>query len=92
MAKRIKIAFVILVAILIVAYAFASLSPHSHDCAEADCMLCAMAESIRNALSGTPQLIGFCISVFVLLCLKAYPFIAPTRDGTPVGLKVKLSD
>lgn len=79
--------------ILILAYAVMLLLPHTHQCTGTRCDICAMMESSRQLLLG--------LSWVTIACLEAHgmPMRAPVadpsmvkRDGTPVGLKVKLSN
>ena len=79
--------------VLVLAYAFIVFLPHTHECMETDCAVCAMIEESCNLL------VAIVLSATVFQMAKYGVFvhyihthILSIRDGTPVGLKVKLSD
>ena len=75
------------------AYAFTSFLSHSHECAEADCSVCTMMQFSRNMLIEILLSVCFCQSAKMLFVLSGTSYdTVPARDGTPVALKVKLSD
>ena len=69
------------------------LMPHSHDCIEVDCTVCALTEITRDTIGGlalSAAVYLLVVAVSIILNLRSY--ISSERDFTPVGLKVKLSD
>ncbi len=91
--RHLKKVLVALCVILIMAYAFIVFLPHSHEFCDMDCTVCAMIESFKEIL------------VSLLACAVVWQFLhfrhvitnvsldaVFSRDTTPVGLKVKLSD
>ena len=91
--KSLKVIIAVLTAILILAYAFAVLLPHSHEFMEADCAVCAMIETSRSILIGIVLFASIhLLTKISVTVLGTYPEVLFVRDGTPVGLKVKLSD
>ena len=91
--QNVKKMIAILMSVLIFVYAFIALLPHPHKCVETDCSICCMIESSRKILLGIALSAG-CFQLFKqpFVLLYAYSDILSVRDGTPVGLKVKLSD
>ena len=83
----------IMIMILLVSYAFIAYLPHNHECLESDCAVCNMADFSREFLIGIALLT-------IALILQGILFTLPTTherivlfsEGTPVGLKVKLSN
>ena len=79
--------------VIIIAYASVIFIPHAHDCVGADCSVCALIETTRNSLIGI-ALIGAAwqLSNIAFVIPNAHYFIFFGNSGTPVALKVKLSD
>ena len=91
--KRLKITLSVIVIVVLVAYAFIAYMPHGHECADADCVICNLADSrndflLNAALLSMAQLLP--LLVFLLPC--SHEQIVSLCENTPVGLKVKLSD
>ena len=91
--KRLKITLLILIIVVLVAYAFIAYMPHGHECADVDCVICNLADSrndflLNAALLSMAQLLP--LLVFLLPC--SHKRIVSLCESTPVGLKVKLSD
>ena len=91
--KRLKITLLVIVIVVLVAYAFIAYMPHGHECAEADCIICDLADSrndflLNAALLSMAQLLP--LLVFLLPC--SHERIVSLCENTPVELKVKLSD
>lgn len=67
--------------------------PHAHDGCKTDCPVCRLMESSRELLLAVALLtapMGLAVLGFTAPC-RHCPGLS-LRDGTPVGLKVKLSD
>ena len=78
---------------LLLSFVCVAFLPHSHQCIDSDCTVCAFIETSCNLLIGV-LLLGV---VYQLACLEfvisnTKVYVISTREGTPVGLKVKLSD
>lgn len=91
--KRLKITLSVLIIVVLVAYAFIAYMPHGHECADADCVICNLADSrndflLNEALLSMAQLLP--LLIFLLSC--SHERIVSLCENTPVGLKVKLSD
>ena len=83
----------VLCIVIIIAYASVIFIPHPHDCVGVDCSVCALIETSRNtliviALSGAV----WQLSDVAFLIPNTHYFIFFSNNGTPVSLKVKLSD
>ena len=67
--------------------------PHAHDCVGSGCTVCTLIETSRNTIIGlvlaaaVHQLANI---FFTISC--SYKSIPSSNNGTPVTLKVKLSD
>lgn len=78
---------------MILACALIVFLPHSHECVEMDCSVCAVIESSRKILLLLALSASFChLAKIQFVLIDTHPRILSVRDGTPVGLKVKLSD
>ena len=83
----------VLCVVVIIAYASVIFIPYAHDCIGADCSVCALIETSRNTMIGlvlaatVHQLANI---LFTISC--SYKTIPSGNNGTPVALKVKLSD
>ena len=91
--QLIKRIIAVLSVMLFLAYAFVAFVPHAHDCVDSHCAICSMLEASRNVLLGLSLVIG----AYQIINNRwgytyAYADRSSNRDGTPVGLKVKLSD
>ena len=92
-SKNWKNIVVILCIIIIIAYTSIVFLPHIHDCVGPDCTVCALIETSRNTMIGlvlvatVHQLANI---LFTISC--SYKSIPSGNNGTPVALKVKLSD
>ena len=91
--KRLSMTLSVLIIVVLVAYAFIAYMPHGHECADADCIICNLADSrndflLNAALLSMVQLLP--LLVFLLPC--SHERIVSLCENTPVGLKVKLSD
>ena len=91
--KRLSMTLSVLIIVVLVAYAFIAYMPHGHECADADCIICNLADSrndflLNAALLSMVQLLP--LLVFLLPC--SHERIVSLCESTPVGLKVKLSD
>lgn len=79
--------------ILMLTYASVGFLSHSHDCAGADCAVCAFIESSRGVLMGMIlSAVTYQLADLTLVLVNEYAHIPVWREHTPVGLKVKLSD
>ena len=82
-----------LTVILVLAYAFATVLPHSHSCIDPDCAICDVIKSSRDTLLmliTSLSLLSF--PDFCLYAALSYTELFSLREGTPTGLKVKLSN
>ena len=92
-SKNWKNIVVILCIIIIIAYTSIVFLPHAHDCARPDCTVCALIESSRNMLIGLALLAAvYQLANIVFTISSSYKSIPSGNKGTPVALKVKLSD
>ena len=92
-SKNWKNIVVILCIIIIIAYTSIVFLPHIHDCVGPDCTVCTLIETSRNSLIGLALIAvvyQFAIILFTISC--SYKPIPSGNNGTPVALKVKLSD
>lgn len=84
---------VVILCIIIIAHTSIVFLPHAHDCVGSDCTVCALIETSRNTMIGlllvatVHQLANI---LFTISC--SYKSIPSGNNGTPVALKVKLSD
>ena len=93
LSKNWKSIVVILCIIIIIAYTSIVFLPHIHDCVGPDCTVCTLIETSRNSLIGLALIAvvyQFANIVFTISC--SYKSIPSGNNGTPVALKVKLSD
>ena len=93
LSKKWNIVIVVLCIVIIIAYASVIFIPHAHDCVGADCSVCALIETSRNSMIGI-ALIGavWQLSKMLFEIAHAHYFVFFGINGTPVALKVKLSD
>lgn len=92
-AIMLKQLIAVLCIFLILLYASITFIPHSHECPDSKCAVCSLVESSHDVLG------CMALACAIILLSKLYFIIVNThhhlfsgRDGTPVGLKVKLSD
>ena len=84
---------IVAVLCIIIAYTSIIFLPHPHDCVGSDCAVCDLIETSRNTMIGlvlvatVHQLANI---LFTISC--SYKSIPSGNNGTPVALKVKLSD
>ena len=79
--------------LLVIVYTSIVFLPHIHDCVGPDCTVCTLIETSRNSLIGLALIVvvyQFANILFTISC--SYKSIPSGNNGTPVALKVKLSD
>ena len=92
-SKNWKNIVVILCIIIIIAYTSIVFLPHVHDCVGPDCTVCALIETSRNTLIGLALIaVVYQFANIVFTISSSYKSIPSGNQGTPVALKVKLSD
>ena len=92
-SKNWKNIVVLLCILIIVVYTSIVFLPHIHDCVGPDCTVCTLIETSRNSLIGLALIAvvyQFANILFTISC--SYKSIPSGNNGTPVALKVKLSD
>ena len=92
-SKNWKNIVVILCIMIIIAYTSIVFLPHIHDCVGPDCTVCALIETSRNLLIGLVLIaVVYQFANIVFTISSSYKSILSGNKGTPVALKVKLSD
>ena len=92
-SKNWKNIVVILCIIIIIAYTSIVFLPHIHDCVGPDCTVCTLIETSRNSLIGLALIaVVYQFANIVFTISSSYKSIPSGDNGTPVALKVKLSD
>ena len=92
-SKNWKNIVVILCIIIIIAYTSIVFLPHIHDCVGPDCTVCTLIEISRNSLIGLALIaVVYQFANIVFTISSSYKSIPSGNQGTPVALKVKLSD
>ena len=92
-SKNWKSIVVILCIIIIIAYTSIVFLPHIHDCVGPDCTVCALIETSRNSLIGLALIaVVYQFANILFTISSSYKSIPSGNNGTPVALKVKLSD
>ena len=92
-SKNWKNIVVILCIMIIIAYTSLVFLPHIHDCVGPDCTVCALIETSRNTMIGLALIaVVYQFANIIFLFLSTYKSIPSGNNGTPVALKVKLSD
>ena len=92
-SKNWKNIVVILCIIIIIAYTSIVFLPHIHDCVGPDCTVCALIETSRNSLIGLVLIaVVYQFANIMFTISSSYKSILSGNKGTPVALKVKLSD
>ena len=92
-SKNWKSIVALLCMLIIVVYTSIVFLPHAHDCVGSDCTVCALIETSRNTLIGLALLaVVYQLPNIVFTISSSYKSIPSGNQGTPVALKVKLSD
>ena len=93
LSKNWKSIVVILCIIIIIAYTSIVFLPHIHDCVGPDCTVCALIETSLSSLIGLALIaVVYQFANIVFTISSSYKSIPSGNKGTPVALKVKLSD
>ena len=93
LSKNWKSIVAFLCILLVIAYTSIVFLPHIHDCVGPDCTVCALIETSRNTLIGLALLaVVYQLPNIVFTISSSYKSIPSGNNGTPVALKVKLSD
>ena len=93
LSKNWKSIVAFLCILLVITYTSIISLPYEHDCVGSDCTVCTLIETSRNTMIGLAlvatvhQLANI---LFIISC--SYKSIPSGNNGTPVELKVKLSD
>ena len=88
-----NIVVILCIIIIIIAYTSIVFLPHVHDCVGPDCTVCALIETSHNTLIGLALLaVVYQLPNIVFTISSSYKSIPSGNQGTPVALKVKLSD
>ena len=93
LSKNWKSIVAFLCILLVIAHTSIVFLPHAHDCVGSDCTVCALIETSRNTMIGL--VLAATVNQFaniVFAILSSYKSMPLGNDGTPVALKVKLSD
>ena len=92
-SKNWKRIVALLCILIIVAYTSIIILPHAHNCVGPDCTICAFIETSRNTLIGLALIAAvYQLANIVFIISSSYKSIPSGNNGTPVALKVKLSD
>ena len=92
-SKNWKNIVALLCILIIVVYTSIVFLPHVHDCVDPDCTVCALIETSRNSLIGLALIaVVYQFANIVFTISSSYKSIPSGNQGTPVALKVKLSD
>jgi hypothetical protein len=92
-SKNWKNIVALLCIIIIIAYTSIVFLPHIHDCVGPDCTVCTLIETSRNSFIGLALIAVVCqFANIVFTISSSYKSISSGNQGTPVALKVKLSD
>ena len=84
---------VVILCIMIIVYTSIVFLSHIHDCVGPDCTVCTLIETSRNTLIGLALLaVVYQLPNIVFTISSSYKSIPSGNKGTPVALKVKLSD
>ena len=79
--------------LLVIVYTSIVFLPHIHDCVGSDCTVCALIDTSRNSLIGLALIaVVYQFANIVFTISNSYKSILSGNKGTPVALKVKLSD
>ena len=92
-SKNWKSIVALLCILIILVYTSVVFLPHAHDCARPDCTVCTLIETSRNSLIGLALIaVVYQFANIVFTISSSYKSILSGNKGTPVALKVKLSD
>ena len=92
-SKNWKSIVALLCILIIVFYTSIVFLPHVHDCVDPDCTVCALIETSRNTHIGFALIaVVYQFANIVFTISSSYKSIPSGNQGTPVALKVKLSD
>ena len=92
-SKNWKNIVVILCIAIIIVYTSIVFLSHTHDCVGLDCTVCALIETSRNTMIGLVLVATVHQLANILFTISgSYKSIPSGNQGTPVALKVKLSD
>ena len=93
LSKNWKSIVAFLCILLVITHTSILFLPHVHDCVDPDCTVCTLIETSRNSLIGL-ALIAVVYQFANIVCTisSSYKSILSGNKGTPVALKVKLSD
>ena len=79
--------------LLVIVYTSIVFLPHIHDCVGPDCTVCTLIETSRSSLIGLALIaVVYQFANIVFTISSSYKSILSGNKGTPVTLKVKLSD
>ena len=93
LSKNWKSIVTFLCILLVIAYTSIIFLPHAHDCVGPDCTVCALIETSRNSLIGLALIaVVYQFANIAFTISSSYKSIPSGNNGTPVALKVKLSD
>ena len=93
LSKNWKSIVAFLCILLVIVYTSIVFLPHIHDCVGPDCTVCALIETSRNSLIGLALIaVVYQFANIVFTISSSYKSIPLGNKGTPVALKVKLSD
>ena len=93
LSKNWKSIVAFLCILLVIVYTSIVFLPHIHDCVGPDCTVCALIETSRNSLIGLALIaVVYQFANIVFTISSSYKSILSGNKGTPVALKVKLSD
>ena len=93
LSKNWKSIVAFLCILLVIVYTSIVFLPHAHDCVGSDCTVCALIETSRNSLIGLALIaVVYQFANIVFTISSSYKSILSGNKGTPVALKVKLSD
>ena len=93
LSKNWKSIVAFLCILLVIAYTSIVFLPHAHDCVGSDCTVCALIETSRNSLIGLALIaVVYQFANILFTISSSYKSIPSGNNGTPVALKVKLSD
>ena len=91
--RRLKCTLAVLGIVLLAVYVLVGYLPHPHCCVETDCILCNGADTSKKILPCAVLLaIAQVLPKIILAPSAGRERITLSCNGTPVGLKVKLSD
>ncbi|MBE5755036.1 MAG: hypothetical protein E7340_06925 [Clostridiales bacterium] len=91
--KNWKTIVALLCILIIIVYSSIAFLPHEHDCVGPDCTVCVLIETARNTLIGLALVAVVHQLVNIVFTISSsYKSIPSGNQGTPVALKVKLSD